>query len=116
MKSESVDITLSQSLFLYQEISLTTFSPNLMPLKLCCKNLHDNISNRGEFPNPEALTRARYSSFALGLASYIIDTTHPLHRGNVLKNSLTAVYQCANFSSALMIWKYAIADSNISHH
>ena len=52
-------------------------------LQACCKSLHDGVDTKGKFPNPETLTRARYSSFALGLASYVIDTTHPFHRGDL---------------------------------
>ena len=46
---------------------------------------------KGKFPNPETLTRARYSSFALGLASFVIDTTHPFHRGDKLYNTQIAL-------------------------
>ena len=52
-----------------------------LPLKACCKPHHDGTKDLKMLPDPEALSRARYSSFAVGLASYVIDTTHPAHRG-----------------------------------
>lgn len=39
----------------------------------CCKPYHAGRT----VPNAEALMRSRYSAYALHLASYIIDTTHP---------------------------------------
>jgi UPF0225 domain len=49
--------------------------------KACCKILHDGKNGLHDLQDPETITRARYSSFAVGSASYIIDTTHPSHRG-----------------------------------
>jgi SEC-C motif domain protein len=41
--------------------------------KKCCRPLH-----RGRpAPTPETLMRSRFSAFALGLAEYLADTTHP---------------------------------------
>lgn len=41
--------------------------------KLCCQPYH-----RGILPSTaEKLMRSRYSAFALGIADYIMDTTHP---------------------------------------
>ncbi len=41
--------------------------------KRCCRPFH-----RGEVAaEPGSLVRARYSAYALGLASFIMDTTHP---------------------------------------
>lgn len=43
------------------------------PYEECCKPYHD-----GAFaPNALALMRSRYSAYALGLSSYIMNTTHP---------------------------------------
>lgn len=43
--------------------------------KECCQPFHD-----GELPqNALQLMRSRYSAYALGLAHYIIHTTHPSH-------------------------------------
>jgi SEC-C motif-containing protein len=40
----------------------------------CCEPFHKKI----KLPNtPKELMRSRYSAYALGLADYIIDTTHP---------------------------------------
>ncbi len=39
----------------------------------CCKNYHDGTPP----PTALALMRSRYSAYALGKASYIIQTTHP---------------------------------------
>lgn len=48
----------------------------------CCKSYHD-----GFFPeNALLLMRSRYSAYALGLARYIIDTTHPENK-NYLTNT-----------------------------
>lgn len=39
----------------------------------CCGQLHE-----GGMPgSPEALMRSRYAAYALGLADYILETTHP---------------------------------------
>lgn len=41
--------------------------------KKCCRTYH-----QGELaPTPEALLRSRYAAYALGLADYVIATTHP---------------------------------------
>ncbi|MBI2811996.1 MAG: hypothetical protein HYX67_14365 [Candidatus Melainabacteria bacterium] len=41
----------------------------------CCKQYHE-----GALPiKAEALMRSRYCAYALGLADYIMDTTHPAH-------------------------------------
>lgn len=67
-------------------------------LQACCKSLHDGVDTKGKFPNPETLTRARYSSFALGLASYVIDTTHPFHRGDLFCSTPMARHQISIYS------------------
>jgi SEC-C motif-containing protein len=41
--------------------------------KNCCQILHKG----GKAALPEALMRSRYTAYALGLAAYIIKTTHP---------------------------------------
>lgn len=41
--------------------------------KKCCRPYHSGRS----VPTPEALVRARYSAYALGLADFIMETTHP---------------------------------------
>ena len=41
--------------------------------KNCCQILHKG----GKAASPEALMRSRYSAYALGLAAYIMQTTHP---------------------------------------
>ena len=43
--------------------------------KLCCQPYHKGILSS----NAEKLMRSRYSAFALGLADYIMATTHPNH-------------------------------------
>ena len=44
-----------------------------MAYEECCKAFHE-----GELPTTAlVLMRSRYSAFALGLADYIMDTTHP---------------------------------------
>lgn len=45
------------------------------PYEKCCKPFH-----QGELPKkPVQLMRSRYSAYALDLADFIIDTTHPEH-------------------------------------
>jgi SEC-C motif-containing protein len=41
--------------------------------KNCCQILHKG----GKTASPEALMRSRYTAYALGLADYIMKTTHP---------------------------------------
>src|SRR5262245_31375113 len=41
--------------------------------KKCCQVLHKG----GKAASPEALMRSRYSAYALNLAAYIMQTTHP---------------------------------------
>ena len=41
--------------------------------KRCCRMAHRGM----RVETPEALMRSRYSAFALGLASYVMDSTHP---------------------------------------
>lgn len=41
----------------------------------CCGLYHDG----GLLPDPLSLMRSRYSAYALGLAPYLIATTHPLN-------------------------------------
>jgi hypothetical protein len=41
----------------------------------CCGQLHNVIQTLSEF-NPESITRARYSAYALGVADFILKTTH----------------------------------------
>ncbi|MEZ4669590.1 MAG: YchJ family metal-binding protein [Anaerolineae bacterium] len=43
------------------------------PYKTCCQPLHKGAAAA----TPEALMRSRYSAYALNLADYIIQTTHP---------------------------------------
>src|ERR1700722_16152055 len=46
------------------------------PYGQCCKPFHD----KKEFPKDALLLmRSRYAAYALGLSSYIIETTHPEH-------------------------------------
>ena len=63
---------------------------------LCCEPYH-----KGKFaPTPAVLLRSRYSAYALNLARYIIDTTHPENPG----------YQ-RDFKQ----WEEQIADFSSSH-
>jgi SEC-C motif-containing protein len=41
--------------------------------KKCCRPYHNGMN----IPTPEALVRARYSAYALGLDDFIMLTTHP---------------------------------------
>lgn len=43
------------------------------PYTACCKPYHDGALP----PSPLALMRSRYTAYALGLADYILHTTHP---------------------------------------
>lgn len=44
--------------------------------KKCCRPYHNGMNA----PTPEALVRARYSAYALGLDDFIMRTTHPESR------------------------------------
>jgi len=57
--------------------------------KQCCQPYHKGILPS----NAEKLMRSRYSAFALGLAEYIMATTHPNN---------------ADFSEDTMNWKHSI--------
>lgn len=44
--------------------------------KKCCRPYHNGMS----IPSPEALVRARFSAYALGMVDFIMLTTHPESR------------------------------------
>lgn len=59
-------------------------SPQL-PLSACCGRYH-----QGEkAPTALILMRSRYSAFALGLTSYIRDTTHPVQQAGLDMNDIS---------------------------
>ena len=45
----------------------------------CCQQLHEGQGHQ-RYLDPESVTRARYTAFAVGLPSYLIDSTHPTQR------------------------------------
>lgn len=48
------------------------------PYRQCCQPFHKGLQHP---ETPLLLMRSRYAAYALGLAGYIMDTTHPLHSG-----------------------------------
>ena len=45
----------------------------------CCQQLHEGQGQQ-RYRDPESVTRARYTAFAVGLPSYLIDSTHSTQR------------------------------------
>lgn len=46
----------------------------------CCQSLHSSDQGLSRYPDPESVTRARYTAFVIGLPSYLIDSTHPTQK------------------------------------
>ena len=46
----------------------------------CCEPLHASGQGLSRYPDPERVTRARYTAFAVGMPSYLIDSTHPTQK------------------------------------
>lgn len=46
----------------------------------CCQSLHSSGQGLSRYPDPELVTRARYTAFAVGMPSYLIDSTHPTQK------------------------------------
>ena len=45
----------------------------------CCQQLHEGQGHQ-RYLDPESVTRARYTAFAVGVPSYLIDSTHSTQR------------------------------------
>ena len=57
---------------------------SLKPYEACCEPYHKHQNA----PTCEALMRSRYSAFVFGLVDYLVQTTHPSHRSNHLKEEI----------------------------
>ncbi|MEL6307816.1 MAG: YchJ family metal-binding protein [Chloroflexota bacterium] len=51
--------------------------------KKCCRRYHQGM----KVPTPEALVRARFGAYAIGLTDYLIDTLHPDHEDQKLSET-----------------------------
>lgn len=84
---------------------------NLCPCKSnknysdCCEKYH-----KGSFPeNALALMRSRYSGYALGLANYIMETSHPLN-SKYGKDPIEWAAQIMEFSNSITFEDLEILD------